>query len=102
MLGETLALGERGGLDWEQMLDIVSSGPAGSPVINIKLDGLKKKANASGVYRVSNGQRLRPGYQCGKRSQFADANARIGKNLLVSDDRKRRGRSGFLFRTALF
>ena len=43
MLGETLMLGERGGLDWEQMLDFVSDGPAGSPVIKVKLDGLKKR-----------------------------------------------------------
>ena len=43
MLGETLALGERGGVDWEQMLDIVSNGPVGSPVIKFTLEGLKRR-----------------------------------------------------------
>ena len=33
MLGEALALGEKGGLDWRQMLEVISESAVGSPMV---------------------------------------------------------------------
>ena len=43
MMGEALAFGEAGGLDWAEMVDIIASSAAGSPVINYKTDTLKDR-----------------------------------------------------------
>ena len=36
MLGEALALGEKGGLDWQQMLEVISESAVGSPMVKYK------------------------------------------------------------------
>lgn len=36
MLGEALALGEKGGLDWRQMLEVMSESAVGSPMVKYK------------------------------------------------------------------
>lgn len=36
MLGEALALGEKGGLDWQQMLEVISESAVGSPMVRYK------------------------------------------------------------------
>ena len=43
MMGEALAFGEAGGLDWALMVDIIASSAAGAPVINYKTDTLKNR-----------------------------------------------------------
>ncbi|MGC7873888.1 NAD(P)-dependent oxidoreductase [Desulfosporosinus sp. SYSU MS00001] len=40
MLAESLALGERVGLDWAQMIEIIAGSAVGSPLINYKVNGL--------------------------------------------------------------
>ena len=47
MMAEALALGEKGGLDWAQMLDIMGKSAAGSPMVNYKLPPLKERDYAS-------------------------------------------------------
>jgi 3-hydroxyisobutyrate dehydrogenase-like beta-hydroxyacid dehydrogenase len=42
-LGEALALGRRGGLDWSQMLDVIAASPAGSPMLHYKLPLLQSR-----------------------------------------------------------
>jgi 3-hydroxyisobutyrate dehydrogenase-like beta-hydroxyacid dehydrogenase len=41
MLGEALALGKKGGLDWTQMLDIIEGSSVGSPLVGYKTPPLK-------------------------------------------------------------
>lgn len=43
MMGEALTFGEAGGLDWDQMIDIISNSAAGSPVVNYKVAMLKSR-----------------------------------------------------------
>lgn len=43
MLAEALVLGEKGGVDWDQMLDIVRASVVGSPIIGYKVEPLKKR-----------------------------------------------------------
>jgi len=43
MMGEALAFGEAGGLDWDTMIDVIASSAVGSPVINYKIDTLKNR-----------------------------------------------------------
>lgn len=47
MLAEALVLGEKGGLDWTQMLDILGKSAAGSPMVNYKVPPLKARDYAS-------------------------------------------------------
>ena len=42
-LAEALVLGERGGLDWAQMLDVMAASAVGSPAIKAKSIDLKKR-----------------------------------------------------------
>lgn len=42
-LAEALVLGERGGLDWAQMLDVMASSAIGSPLLKNKAAELKKR-----------------------------------------------------------
>ena len=42
-LAEALALGQRGGLDWEQMLDVMAASAIGSPLLRNKSADLKKR-----------------------------------------------------------
>ena len=48
MMGEALAFGEAGNLDWDTMLDIISSSAIGSPLVNFKKEILKKRGHFSG------------------------------------------------------
>ena len=43
MLGEALALGEKGGLDWQQMLEVVTESAVGSPMVRYKTPPLSKR-----------------------------------------------------------
>jgi 3-hydroxyisobutyrate dehydrogenase-like beta-hydroxyacid dehydrogenase len=43
MMAEALALGESGGLDWEQMIDVIKNSAVGSPVIQYKEQTLKNR-----------------------------------------------------------
>ncbi|MBO33112.1 MAG: 3-hydroxyisobutyrate dehydrogenase [Rhodospirillaceae bacterium] len=43
MMGEALVLGESGGLDWEQMIEIIKNSAVGSPVIHYKEKTLKER-----------------------------------------------------------
>jgi len=43
MMGEALAFGEAGGLDWNTMIDVISSSAVGSPILNYKKETLKKR-----------------------------------------------------------
>lgn len=43
MMGEALTLGEAGGLDWEQMIEIIRNSAVGSPVLNYKEKTLKER-----------------------------------------------------------
>ncbi|MEK9679380.1 MAG: NAD(P)-dependent oxidoreductase [Rhodospirillaceae bacterium] len=43
MMGEALTFGEAGGLDWDTMIDIIAASAVGSPVVNYKVDMLKKR-----------------------------------------------------------
>lgn len=47
LMGEALVLGEKGGLDWAQMLDILGGSAAGSPMVNYKVGPLKARDYAS-------------------------------------------------------
>jgi 3-hydroxyisobutyrate dehydrogenase-like beta-hydroxyacid dehydrogenase len=42
-LAEALVLGERGGLDWAQMLDVMAASAVGSPLLKAKSGALKKR-----------------------------------------------------------
>jgi len=42
-LAEALALGRRGGLDWQQMLDVIAASAVGSPLMKAKSIDLKKR-----------------------------------------------------------
>jgi 3-hydroxyisobutyrate dehydrogenase-like beta-hydroxyacid dehydrogenase len=42
-LAEALVLGERGGLDWAQMLDVMAASAVGSPLLKAKSGDLKKR-----------------------------------------------------------
>jgi 3-hydroxyisobutyrate dehydrogenase len=42
-LAEALVLGERGGLDWTQMLDVMAASAVGSPLLKAKSGDLKKR-----------------------------------------------------------
>jgi 3-hydroxyisobutyrate dehydrogenase-like beta-hydroxyacid dehydrogenase len=42
-LAEALVLGERGGLDWGQMLDVMAASAVGSPLLKAKSGDLKKR-----------------------------------------------------------
>ena len=41
LLAEALVLGQKGGLEWAQMLDIMGKSAAGSPMVNYKVEPLK-------------------------------------------------------------
>lgn len=43
MLGEALALGERGGMDWKQMIEVVNNSVAASPLIGYKAEMLSAR-----------------------------------------------------------
>lgn len=43
MVGEALTFGKRGGMDWSQMIDIVSNSVVASPLINYKAQALKDR-----------------------------------------------------------
>lgn len=43
MAGEALTFGKRGGMDWSQMIDIVSNSVVASPLINYKAQALKDR-----------------------------------------------------------
>jgi 3-hydroxyisobutyrate dehydrogenase-like beta-hydroxyacid dehydrogenase len=43
MLGEALALGEKGGLGWQQMLDVISESAVGSPMVRYKTPPLSNR-----------------------------------------------------------
>jgi 3-hydroxyisobutyrate dehydrogenase-like beta-hydroxyacid dehydrogenase len=47
MMAEALVLGEKGGLDWTQMLDVIGQSAVGSPMVNYKLPPLKARDYAS-------------------------------------------------------
>jgi 3-hydroxyisobutyrate dehydrogenase-like beta-hydroxyacid dehydrogenase len=47
LMGEALTLGEKGGLDWSQMLDILGGSAAGSPMVNYKVAPLKARDYSS-------------------------------------------------------
>jgi 3-hydroxyisobutyrate dehydrogenase len=42
-LAEALAIGQRGGLDWAQMIDVIAASAIGSPLIKAKSADLKKR-----------------------------------------------------------
>ncbi len=43
MMGEALAFGEAGGLDWDTMIEVIASSAVGSPVVNYKVETLKNR-----------------------------------------------------------
>ena len=43
MMGEALAFGEAGGLDWNTMIEVIASSAVGSPVLNYKVEALKNR-----------------------------------------------------------
>ena len=43
MVGEALAFGEAGGLDWDTMIEVIASSAVGSPVVNYKVEALKNR-----------------------------------------------------------
>lgn len=47
MMAEALVLGEKGGLDWSQMLDVVGQSAVGSPMVNYKVPPLKNRDYSS-------------------------------------------------------
>lgn len=47
MMGEALALGEKGGLDWRQMLEVMSESAIGSPMVRYKAPPLATRDYAS-------------------------------------------------------
>ncbi len=44
MIGEAFMFGERGGVEWEQMIDIIQNGPLGSTFLGYNVDLLKERA----------------------------------------------------------
>ena len=59
-IAESLALGRKGGLDWEQMLDAIAASAIGSPLVQYKKDPLKARdfSPASFVTTSAKDQRL--------------------------------------------
>ena len=47
MMAEALVLGEKGGLDWSQMLDVIGQSAVGSPMVNYKVPPLKQRDYSS-------------------------------------------------------
>ena len=47
LMAEALVFGEKGGLEWAQMLDIMGKSAAGSPMVNYKVEPLKTHDYAS-------------------------------------------------------
>jgi 3-hydroxyisobutyrate dehydrogenase len=47
LMAEALVLGEKGGLEWSQMLDIMGKSAAGSPMVNYKVAPLQARDYAS-------------------------------------------------------
>ena len=47
MLAEALALGEKGGLDWAQMLEVIGGSAVGSPMVNYKVPPLAARDYSS-------------------------------------------------------
>jgi len=43
MVGEALTFGERGGMDWEKMLDIIDASVVASPLVKYKIQALKDR-----------------------------------------------------------
>ena len=43
MMGEALAFGEAGGLDWDTMIDVIAGSAVGSPILNYKIETLKNR-----------------------------------------------------------
>ncbi|MBT5943996.1 MAG: NAD(P)-dependent oxidoreductase [Rhodospirillaceae bacterium] len=43
MMAEALTLSEKGGVDWNQMIDIIGSSAVGSPLVGYKVDALKNR-----------------------------------------------------------
>lgn len=43
LLGESLALGEKAGLDWAMMLDVIGDSAAASPLLKFKVDPMKAR-----------------------------------------------------------
>lgn len=43
MLGEALTLGEKGGLDWQQMWDVINASAVGSPIVKAKSVQLRER-----------------------------------------------------------
>ena len=43
MMGETLALAQKGGIGWEQMLDLLGESVVASPLVKYKLDPLRRR-----------------------------------------------------------
>ena len=43
MMGEALVFGKKGGLDWEQMVDIIGSSVVASPLVGYKVETLKQR-----------------------------------------------------------
>lgn len=43
MVGEALTFGERGGMDWQQMLDIIDASVVASPLVKYKIQALKDR-----------------------------------------------------------
>jgi 3-hydroxyisobutyrate dehydrogenase-like beta-hydroxyacid dehydrogenase len=43
MMGEALALGRKGGIGWEQLLELVGESVAGSPLVKYKLEPLRRR-----------------------------------------------------------
>ena len=44
MLAEVLVLGEKGGLDWRQMWDVIGASAVGAPIVKAKPGGEQKIA----------------------------------------------------------
>ena len=43
MIGEALVFGKKGGLDWQQMIDIIGSSVVASPLVGYKVEPLKQR-----------------------------------------------------------
>lgn len=43
LLGEALAFGHKGGMDWDQLIDIMAESPVGSPIVKFKAPYLKAR-----------------------------------------------------------
>lgn len=43
MMGEALALGRKGGIDWKALLDLIGESVVGSPLVKYKLDPLRRR-----------------------------------------------------------